>query len=722
MNKMWESLKRQQSATHPDRQISAAERLILRVVWLLFTIGLLILLPSNLAADYSHAQIPCRGSTCDVGQVAVGNVIALRRLGIPVSVYTLYPFLFSLVVTAILFLLSFLLFWRRSDQWFAGFVSLWLLVAAAVNVISPYATLLPVPVRGLVADGLVIALFLGLGLFAVTYPNGRFDPRWSWIIPLLWILQLLAFLAPPPLNIAAWPGPFMALVVALVYGGTLALQVLRYVTRYNAVEREQVKWFVFGLAISVAYVIGYSLLMAALPSDSPALLLLLPVPLVAACGTSLSVGAALLRYRLFDIDIFISRTLVYATLTAIVAGIYIVIVGYLGSLFDLQSSLFASLLATGVIAVLFQPLRSRLQQTVNRLLFGARDEPYRVLARLDQRLAAAMPPEEVLPAMVTAIATTLNLPYVAIELVEGIAKKSTERLLVSYGSSTEVLESLPMLYQGDAAGHLLVAPRAGESHLSPLDRRLLSDLARHAGVVAHSVRLTGDLRRSRERIVLAREEERRRLRRDLHDGLGPMLASLTLTLAGAREYLSSDPATADKLFQTLATHVQEAVSDIRRLVYELRPPALDDLGLVGALRDQATRLAPKGLEVEIEASAGIDPLPAAVEVAAYRIGVEALTNVVRHAQATSCKLQVRRNRDLVIEIRDDGRGLPPSEIPLGIGLHSMRERAEELGGSCLVTAQPEGGTVVIAHLPLTEEGPRNYGTDHESTNRYPDRR
>jgi signal transduction histidine kinase len=314
--------------------------------------------------------------------------------------------------------------------------------------------------------------------------------------------------------------------------------------------------------------------------------------------------------------------------------------------------------------------------------------------------------------LVKTIATTLKLPYVAVMLVQSDASSvSEERLVAIHGQLTPHAQAsrLPLVYQGETVGQLVLTSRSGEAQLTRADRRLLEDLTRHAGVIVHAVRLTSDLRRSRERMVIAREEERRRLRRDLHDGLGPMLASLTLTLAAAREYLPHDPTTTDTLLQALATHVQGAVADIRRLVYELRPPALDDLGLVGALRDQAARSAQGGLQVAVEAPQTVDPLPAAVEVAAYRIGVEALTNVVRHAQANSCTIQLRRERDLVIEISDDGRGLP-AEMPRGIGLRSMRERAEELGGSCVIASRSEGGTLVAVHLPLAEEGEGGNGT------------
>jgi signal transduction histidine kinase len=181
-----------------------------------------------------------------------------------------------------------------------------------------------------------------------------------------------------------------------------------------------------------------------------------------------------------------------------------------------------------------------------------------------------------------------------------------------------------------------------------------------------------------------------------------MLASLTLTLAAAREYLPHDPTTTDSLLQALASQVQGAVSDIRRLVYELRPPALDDLGLVGALREQAARSAQGGLRVYVDASVPVESLPAAVEVAAYRIAVEALTNVVRHAQARSCTITVRRQNDLVVEIADDGRGIP-AEASRGIGLRSMRERAEELGGSWTIVSAPGEGTHVTVCLPITED-------------------
>jgi signal transduction histidine kinase len=218
----------------------------------------------------------------------------------------------------------------------------------------------------------------------------------------------------------------------------------------------------------------------------------------------------------------------------------------------------------------------------------------------------------------------------------------------------------------------------------------------------HAARLTADLRRARGRLVAAREEERRRLRRDLHDGLGPALAAQTLKVGAARSLLRRDPDAADARLAELEGDLAAALADVRRLVYGLRPPALDDLGLIAAIREGAAQYAGPGApRVAVEAPDRLPPLPAAVEVAAYRIVQEALANVVRHADARTCRVRLTTEADaLVVEVLDDGVGVP-FDRHVGVGLVSMRERAAELGGACTVEAQPGGGTRVVAWLPLT---------------------
>jgi signal transduction histidine kinase len=400
----------------------------------------------------------------------------------------------------------------------------------------------------------------------------------------------------------------------------------------------------------------------------------------------------------------VKRPLLYGTLTTSVIAGYILVVGSIGVLVQqTRVALILSLVLIGLIAILFQPLRDRLQRAVNRLVYGERDNPYAVLSQLGKHMEATLAPESVLPTIVETIARSLKLPYAAIAL------KQEDDLTVAavYGSPMEPQQRFPLVYQAEYLGELVISPRSSGESLTPADQRLLHELAPQIGVAVYAVRLTVDLQRSRERLVTAREEERRRLRRDLHDGLGSVLASLNWRAGALRLVLSRDPVAADALVVEQQNTIQAAIGDIRRLVYDLRPPALDELGLIGAIRERAAmQRAPTerdsllGLRVDVEAPDHLPALPAAVEVAAYRIVQEALTNVVRHAQAHRCRICLSCENDLLhIEVTDDGGGLPES-YRAGVGLLSMRERTAELGGTCKIARMPEGGTCVQAYLPL----------------------
>jgi signal transduction histidine kinase len=424
--------------------------------------------------------------------------------------------------------------------------------------------------------------------------------------------------------------------------------------------------------------------------------------LVGAAVVPVAAGIAILKYGLYEIDPIINRSLVYGALTAVVVGLYIGGVTLLATLFQ-RSGLPVALVMTGVVAVVFQPLRERLQRAVDQLMYGQRNDPYAVLSRLGQRLEAVVP-EAVLESVVETIAQTLKLPYVAIELRHG----DDYALAATTGRPVDQPLRLPLSYQGEVIGRLSLGSRAPGEAFSPADLRLLTDVARQAGVAAHAVRLTADLQHSRERLVTAREEERRRLRRDLHDGLGAAMAGIVLQLGVARTFVGRDPAAAEAILDRLQREAQNAITDIRRLVYDLRPPQLDDLGLLGALQEHAARLAQsaagdpshlEGLTVTVQASPELPALPAAVEVAAYRIATEALTNVARHARASYCQVQLWFDGAFHVEIRDDGRGWSDGQRA-GVGMTSMRERAAELGGDCVVERRAGEGTVVRARLPV----------------------
>jgi signal transduction histidine kinase len=300
----------------------------------------------------------------------------------------------------------------------------------------------------------------------------------------------------------------------------------------------------------------------------------------------------------------------------------------------------------------------------------------------------------------------LRLPYAALflERAEG------PELVAASGVASASTLRLPLTYQGQPVGALEVATRVPGEVFSPADRRLLEDLARHVGVAARTVSLAAELQHSRERIVTSREEERRRLRRDLHDGLGAQLAALIMEAGTARRLVRTDADAAERAILDLREELRSAVAEVRRLVLGLRPPALDELGLVGALRARLARLDQEDgddppLRVRFDADDRLPPLHAATEVAAFRIVEEAVTNVIRHARASIVTVTLALEGDaLRVTIEDDGVGLPATLTGTGLGLQSMRERATELGGTCVVSEGVDGrGTRVRVMLPSARE-------------------
>jgi signal transduction histidine kinase len=643
------------------------------------------------------------------------------------AIWSFFPFLTgpsaTFNVTLITFIsplwiaVSLLIFWRRSDDWMALFVSLFL-VMMATN-LSPTLPVLSSVVGYTSPVGMCITLLQlvcvsSAAFFFVLFPDGRFVPGWTRWLTLVWLAWQVAFCLPStsPFSLVRWP-PF--LLASLFLGMGLAFgfaQLYRYRRVSTAIQRQQTKWIVFGILVSIVVDAADSLprlVWPALAQPGPAHTLYLdlsevtlPLFLLLIPGT---LGLAVLRYRLWDIDLLINRTLVYGGLSASVIGLYLLVVVGLGTLFSALGNLLLSLLATGLVAVLFQPLRQRLQRAVNHLMFGERDDPYRVLARLSSRLEATLATGSLLPTIVETVAQALKLPAVVITF-----KQQGEDVLAAStgeGRASEALARVPLVAQSEQVGDLWLAARAPGDALTPADLRLLHDLAPQIAVAVQAVRLTTelqqltyDLQQSRTRLITAREEERRRLRRDLHDGLGPTLASLTFKIDAARNLLTQDSERADRLLVEVRHQTQETLSQIRRLVYNLRPPALDELGLLSALREQAASYQHQGLQLIVDAPESLPQLSAAVEVAAYRIAQEALTNVVRHAEARQCLLRLHLHESrLLLQVSDDGRGIAPGHH-IGVGLLAMQERAVELGGSCTITSDSSGGTTIQVSFPL----------------------
>lgn len=564
--------------------------------------------------------------------------------------------------------------------------------------------------------------WISLFLFFFLFPNGRFVPRWTSIVFVLFFAEyILSFLFKSTwIDLQGWPFVakgmwYLVAITILVYS-----QVYRFRRVSLPEERQQTKWVVYGFPVALAGFIGISLLFdpryqygaltyVYLNAILHFFLLIIPVTLT----------LAILRHRLWDIDPIVNRTLVYGALSISIVAVYTLTVLYLSRLFQTEDNFFVSLIATSFVAMLFAPLKERLQRLVNRFMKGRHDDPYAVLVELGKHLVKPLAPEDMLDAVAQSIRDALRLPYVGIS----IASHGQGTIVTTAGETNEDILSFPIIHSGEEQGTLFIAHRSPGESFSRQDYQFLDVLLRQAGPVVQNVNMTlgmkllaADLQESREKLVLAREEERRQIRRNLHDDLAPRLAALALNAATAEKYVKKDPDASIELLADLRKVIRTTVDEIRTLVHDLRPPTLDELGLLGAIQERVTELAKttqhladdqevRPLQIQLLSPPTLPALPAAVEVAAYRIITESLVNVVRHANATACtvSLDISQASNLIISVTDNGMGMPQVIKPSGkggIGLVSIRERATELGGHCAFERLESGGTRVIASLPF----------------------
>ena len=559
-------------------------------------------------------------------------------------------------------------------------------------------------------------------LFLLLFPNGKIVRGWMFAFAVGLVTIRLA----EPRGLSEWPIAVNLAWMVMLYGTLLFNQFVRYRYEANAIERQQTKWFLYGLMLSLTGILIVSVVpllfrpdffsepdpLWLLVLDVLVILFLLPIPA--------TLTMTMLRKRLWDIDPIMNRTLVYAGVSAIIIAVYSLTVWYLSYLFQVGQNMLFSLVATGVTAFLFAPLKERLQKAVNRMMYGELHDPYTVLIELGNRLKEPLAPVAALETVAKTVKEALRLPYAGITLSRG----EHPRLVASMGDPPPETTSLPLVSGGQEIGSLIVAARSPGEAFNEADRRMLNMLSRQASTVLQSVKQTMDigllideLRQSREQLILAREEERRSMRNNLHDEIAPRLASMKLTASLVEDWIREDPPKAIAFMDRFKQEIGRTVEEIRGIVHDLRPPALDELGLVGAVRQRAGQLLDvqavqvvadvKPLRIEIESPEPLPILPAAIEVGAYRIVAEALANVVKHSRADSCRVRIEfrsETSELRIEISDNGVGYrnPASGFKNkdGVGLTSIRERTAELGGSCRFDAPPGGGTVVSAALPV----------------------
>jgi signal transduction histidine kinase len=488
-----------------------------------------------------------------------------------------------------------------------------------------------------------------------------------------------------------WNAVAAAAMPALILGVVLSALVLLDRRRGADAElRHQLKWIVWaGALFSALFALGYTVLPYYIGQ------------LAVIAGTTLVCVAILIavsRYRLYSIDQLVSWTVVYAVLVAAVLLVDMVLIAFVGAFMGDQAIAIASVL---LVFLAYAPLRERLLGWVGRLVNGTRGDPYGVVSSLAGRLEDATDPDDQLMHVARSVALAFASPYVAVQ----VEQPDGRRLVASHGWTSGQTVTMPLTYRRTHIGQLEMAP-GRRAHLSRRDERLLGDVVRQAAAAVRATVLSQELQAIREQLVTAREEERHRLRRDLHDGLGPTLAGVQLRIEAARNLSRTDPAETDELLASAVDGITDAVADIRRLAHDLRPPALDDLGLARAVGQVCKRFSADGPgTVQVDYRHDVpDDLPAAIEVAVYRVVSEALVNVQRHALASRVEVRVFEDFEgsLIVEVADDGIGID-KDAPAGVGLRSMRERADELGGRLEVAERDGGGTLVRAVLPLPSQ-------------------
>lgn len=538
------------------------------------------------------------------------------------------------------------------------------------------------------------AIGLCIPLALLLFPDGRaVTPGWR---PVVWAVALTAPLfvlemGSQPLPVAdgwsvayatigsysqlGWLWLAAEVRTGLAFLAAFVALVVRY-RRGTETTRRQLLWLLLVMVLVTVANLAWGLV-----RGTP-VAVLLAIPLI-----PVAVTVAIIRYQLLDIRLVLSRALTWLLLSLGVLAGYIAVVAVLDRFVSAQ--LGRSAATTVILVLLAAPLLPRLQRVVDRAMYGDRANPARVVYRLGTELSAT---GNGLAGAAAAVRSGLRLPYVGIE--------RDGQLLAENGVRPRTVVTFELGYGGQLVGSLLVGLRAGEQRLTETDARVLGTLGAPLAVAVHAVAVSTELQRSRERIVEAREEERRRLRRELHDGLGPTLTGIAFAADAAANHVH-DPDRTTELLAGLRRDARAALADVRRVVEDLRPPALDELGLLGALRQRADQLSWRSdgtaLQVSLDVPGQVPALPAAVEVAAYRIATEALTNVARHSGAEHAVLRLRCDEALEISVVDDGA--TDGSWSSGVGLRAMRDRAVELGGSFLAGPTGTGGRVQ-AVLPV----------------------
>jgi signal transduction histidine kinase len=599
-----------------------------------------------------------------------------------------------------------------------------------------------------------------VALILLLFPNGRLlSARWRvvlWLDIAITVLNNgLGFLDPTPIQSPGAPDVPNPLLLAhitglergplgyAVYLGGLvaalaaAASLVVRLRRSRGAEREQARWVTYALGTTILVSVAYALVGIAVPAIQNNLAGDFIVIAGFGLGLPAAIAVAMLKYHLYGIDVVISRTLVYSTLAVLITAVYVGIAVGIGTLVGSggKPNLGLSILATGIVAVGFQPVRERVQLVANRLVYGKRATPYQVLSEFSDRVAESYAAADVLPRMAAVLrdGTGAELASVwvradgrlrrAAACPESTDVAAAVDLVGSSMTNIPGADSTVLVRQGgDVLGALTVTKRRGES-LTPIEVKLMNDLAHQAGLVLENVGLTADLqarlddlRASRQRLVAAQDGERRRLERNLHDGAQQHLVALKVKLGLVLMIATKDPDKAKVTIAELKHDADEALETLRDLARGIYPPLLADRGLAAALQSQAGKAT---VSVRVDAD-GVGRYPQETEAALYFCTLEALQNVQKYAAASAVVVRLRdTGEELVVEVTDDGCGFDVAAITRGAGLTNMEDRLDALGGTLKIASTPGAGTTLRATVPVTEaadgtSGLGSSGGRHES--------
>ena len=498
--------------------------------------------------------------------------------------------------------------------------------------------------------------------------------------------------------------PFLAglvlIPVALVASFTsLALRF----KRARGEERLQLKWFVTAAAL-VAVSFSLNILWGTSTAQVASTLALMFL--------WVAIVIALMKYRLYEIDFVISKTVVFGTLAAFITLVYVALVVGVGTAVGNRHSPLLTAIAAAVVALAFQPMRTRAQRLANRIIYGKRATPYEVLSEFAERIASTYSSVDVLPRMARMIAAGTGADRTVVWLRVGNelhAEASSNGLpetsvLPVVGNELPLTvageTAVPVTHQGELLGAISISMPPNEP-LSPAGERLVADVASQAGLVLSNVRLIEELRASRQRLVAAQDAERRKLERNLHDGAQQQLVALAVKQRLAAGLVAKDPEKASAMLAALEEETTEALENLRDLARGIYPPLLADQGLPAALASQARK---STVPVEVDAD-GVGRYPQEAEAAVYFCCLEALQNVAKYAQATLVRVRLSGyDGELTFEVTDDGQGFDAARTPLGSGMQNMADRLAALDGSLEVRSRPGEGATVTGRLPVRPTG------------------